>query len=324
MRVHVHNPPTASIPLISPQVWEEACARAGLHHEVSFGADRESFQRALAEGAEAVITADARIRDWLDTPAPKLRAVSMTFAGLDNMAPFGWLPPGVALLNNAGTHALKAGEFVMMSLLMLANRMPRYATDQRAGAWQPVRGHILRGRRMTVLGTGAIGGRAAHLARQFGLHVTGVRATGAPHPDCDRVVRTAELDGVLPDTEFLVIAAPLTAQTHKLVNRARLSLLPRQAGVINVGRGPVLDQEALCDLLDSGHLSGAILDVFDAEPVPPGDRLWTAPGLVITPHISAADPALFIPTSLDIFLANLAALARGEAMPNRFDLARGY
>ena len=324
MRVHVHSPQAASLPPISPPMWEAACARAGARHEVSFGADRASFQRALAEGAEAVITADPAIRAWLATPAPRLRVVSMTYAGLDILGPFGWLPPGVALLNNSGAHTLKAGEFVIMALLMLANRMPRYASDQRAELWMPVRGHILRARRMTVLGTGAIGGRAAHLARQFGLHVTGVRATGAPHPDCDRVVRTDQLDEVLPETEFLVIAAPLTEATRGLVDRARLALLPGQAGVINIGRGPVLDQEALCDALDSGHLSGAILDVFEEEPVPPGHRIWSTPGLVVTPHISAADPALYIPTSLDIFLRNLAALARGEAMANRFDPARGY
>jgi phosphoglycerate dehydrogenase-like enzyme len=132
------------------------------------------------------------------------------------------------------------------------------------------------------------------------------------------------LDSVLPASEFLILACPLTPQTSGLFDRRRLALLPRGAGLLNIGRGPLLDQDALCDLLQSGHLSGAILDVTAPEPPPPGDRVWATPNLVLTPHVSADNPVTYNPDSLDLFFANLAAFRAGRPMPNRVDTSRGY
>jgi glyoxylate/hydroxypyruvate reductase len=109
-----------------------------------------------------------------------------------------------------------------------------------------------------------------------------------------------------------------------LLDRRRIGLLPAGAGVVNIGRGALLDQDALCDALDAGALGGAILDVFVPEPVPPGHRLWATRNLVMTPHVSADDPLTYNPNSLDIFFQNLRALRDGAPLPNRFDIARGY
>ena len=156
------------------------------------------------------------------------------------------------------------------------------------------------------------------------MHVTGVRTAAAPHPDCDEVITADELDRVLPSTDYLVLACPLTAATRGLLDRRRLGLLPHGAGVVNIGRGALLDQDALCDLLDSGHLSGAVLDVFTPEPMPEGHRLWTTPNLIISPHTSVDEPATYNPRSLDIFFDNLRAWRDGQPMPNVFDTSRGY
>ena len=151
-----------------------------------------------------------------------------------------------------------------------------------------------------MIGTGIImGAPAARAARHFGAIATGVRTRAEPHPDFDRVVAVEALDSVLPETEFLVIACPLTAATRGMVDRRRLELLPRGAALVNIGRGPILEQAALCDLLDSGHLSGAVLDVFEKEPIPAGDRVWTTKNLVISPHVSVDDPETYNPDSLD-------------------------
>jgi phosphoglycerate dehydrogenase-like enzyme len=156
------------------------------------------------------------------------------------------------------------------------------------------------------------------------MRTTGVRTRAVAHPDFDAVVAVDAIDSVLPQTDFLLLAAPLTPETNGMIDRRRLELLPVGAGVINIGRGALLEQDALCDLLDSGHLGGAVLDVFVPEPIPTGHRLWTTRNLVITPHVAADDPATYARHSLQIFLRNLAAFERGEAMPNRFDTARGY
>ena len=188
----------------------------------------------------------------------------------------------------------------------------------------PRDGSVLAGRTVTVLGLGSLGGGVAERASQFGLRVIGVRTKAEPHPFCERVVATADLDSVLPETEFLVITLPLTKNTQNIIDRRRLALLPNYAGVVNIGRGPLLDQDALCDMLEAGTLSGAVLDVFVPEPIPDGHRLWTTPNLVITPHVSCDDPITYNSRSFDIFLENVAAFEAGLPLPNHFLPERGY
>jgi glyoxylate/hydroxypyruvate reductase A len=227
-------------------------------------------------------------------------------------------------MNNRGTHAAKSGEFAIMSILMLANRIPAMVTNQHHGVWRKLWGSVLAGRNLTVIGLGTLGGATAEQAARFGMRVTGFRANPAPHPACATVLGTDTLDQVLTETEFLVLACPLTEATRGLITRQRLESLPSGAGVVNIGRGELLDQDALCDLLDNGHLSGAVLDVFTPEPIPPGHRLWTTPNLIVSPHTSADDPATYNPHSLDIFLDNLRAWRDGRPLPNCFDTERGY
>ncbi len=326
MRIHVQNPADDPLFLFSRELWDGAVARAGdvgKGHEVTIGDTDADFAAGIAE-AEALITEIGVVAARFPCPAPRLKLLFITNAGLDRLAPFDWLPPGVALLNNAGVHSVKAGEFAIMSLLMLANRVPEMVTHQRAGRWQKLWGAVLDGRRVTVVGLGSLGGAAAMRATQFGMHVTGVRATAAPHPRCAEVVTIANLDRVLPRTEFLVLACPLTDATRGMITRDRLKALPRDAGVVNIGRGALIDQDALCDLLDDGHLSGAVLDVFSPEPIPSAHRLWNTRNLIISPHTSVDDPNTYNAHSLDLFFDNVRAWREGRRMPNLFDPARGY
>jgi phosphoglycerate dehydrogenase-like enzyme len=326
MRIHIQNPVDDPLFLFSRPMWEQAAARAldiGMGHDVTIGDTDAEFAAGIAE-AEALITEIGIVAAKFPCAALRLKLLFITNAGLDRLAPFDWLPPGVALLNNAGTHAVKAGEFAIMSVLMLANRVPEMVTHQRAGRWYKLWGAVLQGRRVTVVGLGSLGGAAAMQAARFGLHVTGVRATQKPHPHCSEVITTDALDRVLPETEFLVLACPLTDATRGLMDRRRLALLPHGAGLVNIGRGALVDQDALCDLLDGGKLSGAVLDVFSPEPIPPGHRLWTTCNLIISPHTAADDPATYNARSLDLFFDNLRAWRDGRPMPNLFDPARGY
>jgi len=326
VRIHVQNLSDDPQFAITPAQWAEAAARApdvSAGHAVTFGETPEEFRAAIHQ-AEALVAQTGAVRRLFPADAPRLRLIYCTAAGLDSLAPFDWLPSGAQLLNNRGTHGAKAGEYGIMALLMLATGMPSFATAQRAGQWTPRHGSVLAGRRVTVVGLGSLGGAVAVQAERFGMRVTGIRTRPEPHPACARVVTPDELDTVLHDTEFLVLASPLTDRTRGLLDGRRIASLPQGANVVNIGRGALLDQDALCDALDSGHLSGAVLDVFVPEPVPPGHRLWTTPNLVMTPHVSADDPATYIPLSLDIFFQNLRAFRDGAALPNRFDTARGY
>jgi phosphoglycerate dehydrogenase-like enzyme len=326
MRIHIQNPADDPLFLFTRAMWDAACLRApdvSTGHEVTIGDSNADFADGIAE-AEVLITEVGVVAAQFPCPAPRLKLLFITNAGLDRLAPYDWVPSGVTLLNNAGVHAVKAGEFAIMSVLMLANHVPEMVTHQRAGRWQKLWGSVLGSRHVTVVGLGSLGGAAAMQATRFGMQVTGVRTTAKPHPACAEVITTAGLDRVLPRTEFLVLACPLTKETRGLMDRERLRLLPRGAGVVNIGRGALIDQDALCDLLDDGHLSGAVLDVFAPEPIPPGHRLWTTRNVIISPHTAADDPNTYNPRSLDLFFDNLRAWRDGKAMPNLFDPARGY
>ncbi len=328
MRIHLQSHrSTTNFPL-TPEEWAAAAARApdvSDGHELSFGDQPEHLHAVLPE-VEVVISQTAAMAASIPLPvaAPKLKMIYCTSAGLERLAPFDWLPAGVPILNNRGTHAKKAGEYGIMSLLMLASRIPALATAQREGRWEALHGSVLEGRHVVVVGVGSLGGSTAVQAKAFGMRVTGVRHTPAPHPACDTVIGFQDLDTVLSDAEFLFLAPPLTAETRGMLSRERLAMLPKGAGVVNIGRGGLIDQDAIMDALDSGHLGGAILDVFTPEPIPPGHRLWTTKNLVITPHVSADDPLTYNPRSLDIFFDNLRALRAGQRMPNAFDHAKGY
>lgn len=330
MRIHVQNPPGEALFAITPAQWAAAVARGPDLGplQVSFAHDDAGFAQAIGE-AEVVLTWTKEVRarftgGALPAIAPRLRVLACTSAGLDRLAPFDWLPEGVLLLNNRGAHAAKAGEFALMALLMLASHIPRFTTAQREGRWAPRFGSVLAGRTVCIVGLGTMGGAAARQARAFGMRVLGVRANPAPHPDCAEVHGTAALDAILPRSEFLLLACPLTPETRGLLDARRLALLPQDAKVVNMARGAVWDQDAVCDLLESGHLAGCVTDVAVPEPLPEGHRLWRTPNMVVVPHVSSDDPDTYNDRTLDILLANLAELRAGRPAPNRVDPARGY
>ncbi len=324
MRIHIQNAPDDPLFAITHRQWEEAEARAGVAgagHALSIGETPAALAAGLAS-AEAVIAPPAALAAPFS--APRLRLIFCTTVGVDALAPFAHLPPGAVLVCNRGIHGDKAGEYAMMAILMLAAEIPALIAAQADGSWRPRYTPSLAGRRLCIVGLGALGAAAAARACAFGMHVTGITRTGVSHPACPAVRPVAALDHALAETEFLLLACPLTPASRHLIDRRRLALLPPGAGVVNIGRGAVLDEEALADLLDAGRLGGAVLDVFCREPLPPGHRLWHTRNLVLTPHIAADDPATYNPRTLDCFFAALTALRRGEAVPNRVDLSRGY
>jgi phosphoglycerate dehydrogenase-like enzyme len=326
MRIHIQNPLDDPLFLFSHEQWDAAVARAGdigRGHELTLGNTDDDFAAGM-EDAEALVTELGVMLRLFPCRAPKLRLIFVTSAGLEKLAPFDWLPGNVTLLNNSGVHTEKAGEFGIMAILMLANRVPTLVTNQRAGKWQKAWGTLVGGKHLTVVGLGGMGAPIARWGQLFGLQVTGVRTAAAPHPDCHEVITADDLDGVLPTTDYLALACPLTEATRGMLDRRRLGLLPQGAGVVNIGRGALLDQDGLCDLLDSGHLSGAVLDVFTPEPLPEGHRMWTTPNVIISPHTSVDEPSTYNPRSLDVFFENLRALRDGQPMPNVFDTTRGY
>ncbi len=171
---------------------------------------------------------------------------------------------------------------------------------------------------LAVIGLGGIGAETARRGLAFGMRVLGVDPKGAPAPAGVTLYRPGELEAVLGQSDFVVIAAPHTPETYKLFNRGRFQQMRRSAYLINVGRGVIVDLADLTAALAAGEIAGAGLDVFEIEPLPAGHPLWKMPNVIITPHTAAASPR--VPERhLQTLLDNLRRFVAGEALLNVVD-----
>ncbi|HEY0182049.1 MAG TPA: D-2-hydroxyacid dehydrogenase [Rhodopila sp.] len=313
---------------MTPPAIEAARRRSGTTATVSINENPADLS--WLPGATGLVTSNDVLRALpfplheIGHRAPGLRWIHIIGAGIEPLLPLDWMPAGMALTNNSGVHAAKTRESVLMALLMLNARLPAMVANQRAHRWQPIFTSAIAGRSLLVIGVGDIGGAAASAGRALRLHVTGVRRGGDAHPDVACMVAPDALDAVLPNADFVVLAAPLTPETRGMLDRRRLGLMKPGAGLLNVGRAGLLDHDALADALASGAISGAILDVFDPEPLPADSPLWDLPGLVMMPHVTSDDADRYLPLTYDLVFANADRLARGEALLNTVDPARGY
>ena len=296
---------------------------------ISCGEDFAGFERWIGR-ANGLVCSSATLLDKrfplrsLATAAPQLAWIHVIGAGVESLMPLDWIHRGVRLTNNSGVHVKKVYEFGLMSLLMLNARVPQIFSQQTRGEWKPVFSGSPRGKTLLVVGLGDMGGAMAKAGRALGMRVLGIRRTPKPHPHAEKVHALEDLHRLLPKADIVVVAAPLTPDTRHVIGAGELALMKAGTGLINIGRGAVLDQAAVERALRSGHLSGAILDVFDPEPLPAGHSLWSAPNVYLSPHCSSDDNDDYMPMTLDLAFANAVRLARGKKLANVVDPARGY
>ncbi len=255
-----------------------------------------------------------------DVPAPAgwpgaVQFVQIASAGLDGYP--AWLFDAPQVASAAGTSAGPIAEFVLTA--MLAHEKRLVAIEVRDGDVWPEQGAMvanplgsLDGKTLGLIGVGAIGTRIATLARAFGMRVVAHRRSSAPGPEGIEIV---PLDGVLARADHLVVAAPMTPATAGLLDAAAFAKTRRGVHLVNIARGGIVDQAALLGALVSGQVGAASLDVTEPEPLPPGDPLWGAPNLRVTPHVawsSAGTPGRIF----KLFADNIARLAAGEVPLN--------
>ena len=231
------------------------------------------------------------------------------------------------VLTNSNVYGVTIAEHVVMVTLMLLRRMPEYEEIVRNRSWSnqlPIRS--IRDNEFTILGTGNIGVNVAERVRGMGAaKIIGLSRSGRPHPAFDEVHPIADLDKVLPETKVLVMALPGTAETIHILNRARIALLPKDAYVINVGRGTAVEQEPLIEALNSGRIAGAALDVMDPEPLPADHPLWSAKNLILTPHVSGNMTLGYTcDTNVAMFCEDLKNYAAGKPLNGFVDRVKGY
>lgn len=251
------------------------------------------------------------------TAAPSLRWVHVHSAGADRPVFVALRAAGVAITTSSGANAEVVAHSALAGILSLARRFPQLMAAQRAHAWAPlIAGPLPRdlpGQRATIVGWGPIGRHVARLLQAFGLEIAVVRSRAEPVPSAVATVAFEDLDALLPATDWLVLACPLTERTRGLVDAAALARLPAEAHVVNVARGEIVDEPALVEALRSGHLAGAFLDVFAHEPLPADSPLWDLPQVIATPH-SAGFADGNAARVVEMFLANLRRWCAGEAL----------
>lgn len=250
---------------------------------------------------------------------PTVEWVQSTWAGVTPLLEIGrrdYLLTGIK-----GVFGPQMSEFVIGYMLASELKVIERLAAQRDRQWFKKASGTLLGKKIGVMGTGSIGQAIARRAKDNGMTVTGLSRTGASNPDFENVFKVEDLHKFLHDLDYLVSVLPHTTETDQLLDQSALAQLPAHAYFINVGRANVVDDEALLSALASDQLRGAVLDVFDVEPVPAESRLWDAPNLLITGHIAAiSHPALIAP----IFLENYKRFVSGQSLQNVISFDNGY
>ncbi len=238
---------------------------------------------------------------------------------------------GVIVTNSRGIQSVPIAEHVMACLLALARRLPQTLRDQQDRTWRPnaLTGEaspwLIAERTIGIIGVGTLGEAIAVRAKAFGMRVIGMRrnpARGVP-AGFDEVVGAPDRDRLLGESDVIVIAAPLTPETNRLLDAASIAKMKPGAILINIARGQLVDEAALAEALESGRLGGAALDVFTTEPLPTDSPFWAMPNVVVTPHNSGFRTGHF-DAVIDLFAENLKRFERGVELLNVVDLTVGY
>lgn len=255
--------------------------------------------------------------------SPKLRWIQASSAGVGPRAQsLGHDEGTITVTTAAGVHAKPLAEFALAGLLHFVRDIPGLEADKAAQRWTSGTRQTLAGRRALVIGAGSIGFEIARTLEFFGVTIDGTTRNGrvldAPFAQS---LALEELE--LGSYDIVVLACPLTKETTGLFSRQRIAAMKPGALLVNVARGPVLDQAALIEALESGHLAGAVLDVATPEPLPTGNPLWAVPNLVLSPH-NAANVDAENSRLVDLFIDNLRRYLAHEVLINTYDPKAGY
>lgn len=263
--------------------------------------------------------------------ARKLKWIHATAAGVDQLMYPELRQSRVVLSNASGVHKVPMAEHILGTIIALARRFPSAVRYQSWHHWaqqeiwdEPVRPREVQGQVLLLVGFGSIGQEVAKRVRPLGMKIWACTRSGkVESPDVDRVVPAAQLDDVLHEADYVVLAAPVTPETHHLMNEKRLACMKPTAFLLNVSRGILVDETALVKTLQQRAIAGAALDVTQVEPLPPDHVLWTLENVFITPHISAVSEFLW-DRQTELLLENLERWFSGRELRNRVNLERGY
>jgi len=273
----------------------------------SWSGGKAEVQKVLARGGKL---------DWIQTRS----------AGLDSLWFAELIESPVCLTNGSGTFSQSLGEFAITGALYFAKDIPRMLKSKAEKRWDVFNVSELSTQTMGIVGYGDIGRAIARRARGMGMRVLALRRDPSPRAgdeNVDRVYATAEIHTMLPQCDYVAVAAPLTPSTKHLMSTAEFTVMKPDAIVMNVGRGPVIDEAALVEALRTKRIRGAALDVFEVEPLPGDSPLWEMENVLISAH-TADHTKDWLDDAINFFLDQLARYRKGEPLKNIVDKQAGY
>jgi phosphoglycerate dehydrogenase-like enzyme len=326
MKVLIYTRPPEFASSITVEHWDRALQRNALHLpdlDIVLCHTSEDLLANLP-GTEIVVSSKADLKDFVLPTHTTIKLIFFAFAGVDHLAPFTWVPRSAHVVNNSGATGHAIGEYAVWAMHLLANNIVR-GGRRRFIETAAQRGFAsLSGRIVTIIGVGGVGSGVAALCKTFRMRVRGVRRSAEPAPSFDETYPADRLEEAMGDAEFVVLACPVTSETRQLFNAAMLARMKPGAFLINVARGAIVDEEALCNAIDNGALGGAVLDVVSAEASKPDARVLNTTGILVTPHVSGDDAHHYIDNSLDVLAHNLRQFLAGDLPANAIDFNLGY
>ena len=259
--------------------------------------------------------------------SPRVQWIHTRSAGLDTILFPELIASPVPLTNGTGVFSPSLGEFALAAILYFAKDLRRMIRNQEAGRWDQFDVTGISGQTVGIVGYGDIGRAVATRVRAMGMRVLAVKRSGPllynVDPLVQRIYGPESLLEVLLQCDYVIVAAPLTPETRAMINDAAFEAMKREAVIINIGRGPVIDEAAMVRALENGRIKGAALDVFDKEPLPAGHPLYRLQNVLLSPHCADHTPD-WLERAMQFFIDQFHRFRKGEPLLNVVDKNRGY
>jgi len=287
-----------------------------------------------AEFAQAAVDAEI-ILNWSGSLAllrkvflisPRVRWIHSRSAGLEQMLFPALVASKVIVTNGSGVFSPSLGEFALAAILYFAKDLGRMIRNQMCGVWEPFEVTMVSGQTLGIVGYGSLGRAVAARARALGMNVLGLRRVSQTSNEdslIDKVYGSEELSEMLPRCDYVVVTVPLTERTRGLIGDTEFAVMKKNAVLINVGRGPTVEEGAMIKALSQRRIRGAALDVFDQEPLPQGHPFYALENVLLSPHCADHTPD-WLDNAMRFFLEQLERFRRGETLLNIVDKASGY
>jgi phosphoglycerate dehydrogenase-like enzyme len=281
-----------------------------------------------AAGAEIVFNWSASLSLLRDVflMSHNLRWIHSRSAGLEQSLFPELVDSDVILTNGSGVFSPSLGEFALAAILYFAKDLRRMIRNQMAGVWEQFDITMISGQTVGIVGYGSIGRAVAARARAMEMKVLALRrSAGQSRQDSlvDRVYEPGQLSEMLSHSDYIVVTLPLTPPTRGLIGEREFAVMKKNAVLINIGRGPTIDEPALIKALSENRIRGAALDVFDEEPLPPGHPFYSMENVLLSPHCADHTPE-WLDDAMHFFVSQLERFKRGEILLNIVDKRQGY